>query len=129
MKTQQKTQKLMGFMCNGVQWLVDPTSSFTHVPPNDLVHALGLIPTFLHDEMEDVISEAVYNYGYCSFDNDMKGGTVGTNGAYSYPGDPVLKPIAVAVLPEQGFNVYVYSYGMITFYNLTTNEYKTYFFD
>jgi len=114
-----------GFTYNDVQWVLDPNKKFGHMTDQELADSLGLIPTFIELEDEDVITAALNRYQFGG--PSMKGGTVDSNGVYLFPEDPPLEPYATCM--AGGKTIYVYAYGMISFVDIITKETVTYRFD
>jgi len=111
--------------CNDISWVIDPNDKFRHENPNYLLQCLGIIPNFITNDTEDVIKEALLRYQFGG--PEMKGGDVDKNGVYSYPGDPLLHPLASCM--AGGKYIYVYQYAIVSFVDIITNEARTYRFD
>ena len=114
-----------GFTHNDVVWILDPNRKFKHVEPAHLAESLGLIPTFIVEDADDIIQTALDTYGM-HIGGDM-GGKVLEDGTYQYPEDPDLHPLARCT--TSGKDVFVYDYGMISFVDIKTKEAITYRFD
>ncbi|RLI66795.1 MAG: hypothetical protein DRO67_00030 [Candidatus Asgardarchaeum californiense] len=95
----------------GIRYEVDPIGKYPHVSAQTLINSIGIIPTFLNPEAENVIEEAVGSYGFSM--GPMTGGTIEKDGTYKYPGDPDLYPLTRCVVKD--VIVFIYPYGMTAF--------------
>ena len=100
------------FIHNEIVWWVDPNKQFSHINPKTLAEGAGLIPTFINENADDIVEEALLQYGFGG--PPMEGGTVADDGTYKYPQDPDLHPICKAEL-NNGETIYIYSYGIVAF--------------
>ena len=115
----------MMFISNEVKYDIDPLDKFTNVAPEALVEACGFIPSFINPEADDVMEEALLQYGFSI--GPMVGGKVDGIGIYKYPGDPDLYPITRCVADNK--TIYIYEYGIISFVDNEGGETVTYRFD
>jgi len=104
------------FICNGIVYTVDPLKKFSHVDPEALVNELGFIPTFITEETDNVMEEALLRYGFGM--GEMTGGVVEEDGTYKYPGDPDLYPLTRCKANDTV--IFIYSYGIIAFVDKDT---------
>lgn len=94
--------------------VIDPTNSYPKDLRGGLMDATGLIPYFIAEAAEETTARGVYDvmveaYGFGG--HEMDGGSVSSDGTYSYPEDPDLAPLVSFEL-DAGF-VYVYQYGIV----------------
>ena len=115
----------MMFIANEVQYAIDPLNKFTAIDPKQLVAACGLIPSFISPEADDVMEEALLQYGFSM--GPMVGGEVDKEGVYRYPGDPGLYPITRCEVG--GKTIYIYEYGIIAFVDNFDGETVVYRFN
>ena len=115
----------LSFMHNYIQYIIDPLNKFPFTEPEVLMEAVGLIPTFINPLAEDVMEEALINYGMSIC--PMTGGVVNKEGVYQYPGDPDLYPITRCKVG--GKTIYIYSYGIIAFVADNSGETVVHRFD
>lgn len=103
-----------GFRLNGLLWVIDPTGHYTklNVPPQNLVEAIGIIPSFIQEE-ECVDTHAMALEAYGMGNAVIDGGIIKENGIYVYPGDPELIPFTY--VKAGGYDIYTYEYGIISF--------------
>ena len=115
----------MMFISNEVQYAIDPLNKFTAIDPKQLVEACGLIPSFISPEADDVMEEALLQYGMSL--GEMVGGEIDKEGVYSYPGDPDLYPITRCEVG--GKTIYIYEYGITAFVDNRNGESVVHRFD
>ncbi len=116
---------MKGFIHNGIVWGLDPNQEYAHMQPEHIAEALGLIPTFISPHADDVVQEAIDQYGFHM--GGSMGGEVTDKGVYQYPGDSDLHPYAIC--KAGGKIICVYPYGMISFVDIETKEAQTFRFD
>ena len=102
------------------QQKVDPTGHYgdKKVPTKRLLDALGIVPAFVIEAamaLEEATPRSVMDamgdvYGF--YLGDMEGGTVDSEGVYSYPEDPDLYPLIEWTLGGT-VKVYMYNYAII----------------
>jgi len=102
------------FLNNDVAWGVDPTNHFKDVDPNRLVEAVGMIPSFIFQEANDVVEEAMLQYGFPCV--PMTGSTITKEGVHQYPQDPDLYPLCKGIAGDK--LIYIYQYGITAFVDL-----------
>ena len=103
---------------NGKGWIkliveTDPTKSFTHIPDQDIMDSLGLIPQImLNPKHQDLNMWDGLNAGYIHGGGLFIGeATIGEDLSYNFPGDPPLFPLAKYI---RGLEVaYQYKYGLM----------------
>ena len=114
------------FIVNDIMWHFDPHNKFHHLNKETIANSLGLIPMFFHDEMDDVVKEALEHYGFGG--PPMTGGIIDDEGVYLYPGDPELYPLSKGAVKDK--IIYIYSYGIVAFVDVDTKgETVVYRFD
>ena len=97
---------------------LDPHDQYLkNVTPDQLVEALGLIPSFIEEISRNTQPDANLDldlaqaYGFPM--PPMEGGAVRLDGVYTYPDDPPLVPMCCYLLSEYGnLLVYQYQYGI-----------------
>ena len=99
------------FVVNGLLWDLDPMEKFQNVDDWTMKNMIGLIPSFITTTTDNLVKEALRNYG---FGGPEMGGTVNKEGIYSYPGDPDLFPIACCRLMNDK-TIYIYEYAIVAF--------------
>lgn len=103
----------------GVEITLDPNDKFPKTNPSHLIEAMGILPLWIDPADERPMREqfnAKYNFGI----HEMKGGKIGEDGSYKYPGDPILHPIAKATLRDE--TIYFYQYAMVGIVNTKTSD-------
>ena len=96
---------------------IDPTGWFllNGGVPQKMIGALGILPQWAaqaYDFDNNFKDALIHNYG-CFYGGAMEGGTVDSEGVYSYPEDPDLYPLAVMTAPYTTDKVFFYEYSMV----------------
>jgi hypothetical protein len=87
---------------------LDPCKKYDHVSNDDLVQALGFLPSWVvdADHLEMPLKEAMeVQYGFGSL-WEMKGGALKDDYVYTYDGDPDLYPLCVIKRGDEIFLQY-----------------------
>ena len=96
---------------------IDPTGHFNAIKtnPHRLIASLGILPNWAGQayDFDNSFKDAlIHNYG-CFYGGAMEGGTVDSDGIYSYPEDPELYPVAVMTAEYTTDKVFFYEYSMV----------------
>ena len=99
---------------NSYKVTLDPTGHYTFkmgVSRPRIINSLGFILHWIANEERSFQEQVTESYGFPVF--EMKGGTVDSDGKYSYPEDPVLAPLCK--WERDGEVAYMYEYAIMAF--------------
>lgn len=102
--------------------MIDPNQQFQDIETNRLLAAMGILPSWaaskVTGDFKTFKQALAANYPFGGV--DMVGGEIASDGAYSYPEDPTLHPLAS--ITHGGETVYFYEYSMVGTRNNETGE-------
>jgi len=103
--------------------MLDPCGKFPRLTTDQAENAAGILPYWagLAYEYGNSMKKALMeNYAY--YWGEMKGGEVKDDGAYHYPGDPILYPLVKFWHDDIPEVMYVYQHSIVAVVNAETGE-------
>ena len=104
-------------------FITDPNGKYTHVNESQILNALGILPFWAikFREHNNSFKQALKS-SYQFYFGDLKGCTIQEDGSYTYPGDPVMHPLAVMTAPDCPETLYFYEHAVVGVVNSDTGE-------